>query len=348
MRLIYQDHIRPSRVLEAVGDLTKPTLTSLRIAVAYTTYGGVTTLIPRMVREATQLAWEGASKALITTFDMGITDPAALRYLKDQHGFDVRVSDVGEAKANYHPKLYVFDRTPNSAVLIGSANLSGRALGANTEIMALYDPYPDIAELDSIWDAIMGTSHPLTDDELVKYEAERPRRIHSPRPDAPVPAEALPDAANLPVFAQLVERGLDPMAYNAFWVEAGLVSGGSHSQVELPRLANRFFESDFDEYDKREVTPITELELTVGPETFQCPLRWHGDNQMERINLPTPARSGLVYAGQVVIFRRARHGFIIDVAPENSAVATSWIEASVQLSTLCRVGRRTNRRCGLL
>jgi hypothetical protein len=335
-------------VLEALADLTNPTLKSLRIAVAYTTYGGVNSLIPRMTREATQAAWDAAPKTLITTFDMGITDPIALRYLEKEHGFAIRISDVGEAKANYHPKLYVIDRTADSAVLIGSANLSGRALGANTEVMAIYDPYPDIAQLDLIWDAIVGTSHSLTSEELAKYEAERPKRMRPPRPDAPVPAEALPVAADLPVFAQLVEGGVDPMNYDAFWVEAGLVSGGSQSQVELPRLANRFYGSNFDEYEKREVTPITELELHVGPESFQCPLRWHGDNQMERMNLPTPAKSGLVYAGQLVIFRRAPQGFIVDVAPENSAVATSWIEASRQLSTLCRVGRRTNRRCGLL
>jgi HKD family nuclease len=336
-------------MLEALTSLTNPSLISLRIAVAYTTYGGVTALMPQLRRQATPVVWERATKILITCFDMGNTDPAAIRYLVERHAFSIRVSDVKESNANYHPKIYVIGRKDDTGVLLGSANLSGRALAANSEIGVLYDPYPDLTDLEKAWSAILETSHPLTAKELKKYEAERPKRQRrKPQPDAPVPAEFLPAAGELPVFAKKVDAGMDPMAYDAFWVEAGLVSGWAQSQVELPRSANRFFGSKFDGYNTKVVTPIAEIDLLVGPNTWKRPLRWHGDNRMERFNLPTPNQSGLQYSGHVVLFRRAPAGFTVEAAEDGTALATSWIQASRQLSTLCRVGEKTVRRCGLL
>jgi HKD family nuclease len=335
-------------MLDALTSMADPTLKSVRAAVAYTSYGGVTTLMPSLRRFASRPSWSSATKSLITSFDMGITDPAALRYLSDEHGFAIRIANSGEAKANYHPKLYVFGRDDETAALIGSANLSGRALAANTEIAALIDPYPQPAELDQMWELLEATSHELTEVELAAYAAERPKRRRRIDPDSPVPSRLLPTAVSLPAFPQLVESGLDPMSYDALWVEAGLVSGGSQSQVELPRLANRFFGADFDHYDEASVTPIADLELLVGASRWSRPLRWHGDNRMERINLPTPRESGLTYSGHFVRFRRMTSGFVVDTAPDGSALAASWIEASRELGTLCRVGERTNRRCGLL
>jgi HKD family nuclease len=348
MRLIYQDHIRPSRVLEALISLIGPELSSLRFAVAYTTYGGVTDLVPRIRLQATDPVWANTEKVLVTSFDMGITDPAALRYLQQKHGFAIRISDVNEAKANYHPKIYIVGRKESSAVLMGSANLSSRALAGNTEIVALYDPYPEMANVEAAWAAILDTSHALTPEELQEYEANRPKRVKKAAPDASVPPELLPQPGELPVFAQEVEAGMNPMAFDALWVEAGLVSGGSQSQVELPRAANRFFGANFLAYGQKGVTPIIDVSLVVGPITWTRPLRWHGDNRMERINLPTPAQSGLQYSGHAVLFRRNAEKFTIEVALENSTLANSWIEASRQLGTLFRVGERTNRRCGLL
>lgn len=348
MKSIYQDHLRPSGMLDALTSMADPRLTSVQIAVAYTSYGGVTALIPNLELAVTKSQWAKANKTLVTSFDMGITDPSALRYLEKEHGFAIRIANSSETQANYHPKMYMFGRKSETAVLIGSANLSARALAANTEIGVLIDPYPQPAELQVMWDAVEETSHKLTASELAVYEANRPKRDRRTRADAPVPPSQLPSAGSLPVFAQAVEQGLDPARYSSFWVEAGLVSGGARSQVELPRMANRFFGSKFDEYAQRSVTPIADLDLTVGANSWTRPLRWHGDNRMERVNLPTPRQSGLDYSGQLVRFKRTGQGFAVDVAPEGTALATGWIEGSRQLGTLFRIGSNGNRRCGLL
>ena len=42
---------------------------------------------------------------------------------------------------------------------------------------------------------------------------------------------------------------------------------------------------------------------------------WHGNNRMERINLPTPAQGGFDYCDTAVLFRRQAEGFEIEVLP---------------------------------
>lgn len=151
------------------------------------------------------------------------------------------------------------------------------------------------------------------------------------------------------MFRDVVEAGgVDPAEHQAFWVEVGGPSGGSGNQLELPRRAQRFFGYDFDDYDDDHHT-IGHPVLTVGAAHWSDrPLTWHGNNRMERINLPTTAQSGLEYAHQVVLFQRSGTSFKLTVAAPGSARAERWREESAAAGTLYRFSGGSNRLCGLI
>src|SRR3546814_15538200 len=79
-------------------------------------------------------------------------------------------------------------------------------------------------------------------------------------------------------------------------------------------------------------------------------LTWHGNNKMERMNLPTAAQGGFNYADSAVMFRRLTNGsFELIVTPWESDLARSWRQASAQRQTLFCLGTvATNRVVGLL
>lgn len=79
-------------------------------------------------------------------------------------------------------------------------------------------------------------------------------------------------------------------------------------------------------------------------------LAWHGDNKMERMNLPTAAQGGFDYADTAVMFRRLTDGsFELIVTAWDSDLARSWRQASAERQTLFRLGTvATERVVGLL
>jgi hypothetical protein len=288
----------------------------------------------------------------VTCFDFGTTEPGALEYLQS-NGFEVRIANLGADGAirimsnpsSFHPKVYLgFDGETVHAV-IGSANLSRRALSVNTE--AVTSVNLDLAEAETTWAEIAGNSVVLTTELLQRYREVRPRQRLSPSPDEPpVPPPTPPGA--LPVFREVVEAGgVNPAEHQAFWVEIGGPSGGSGNQLELPRRAHRFFGFEFDDYDD-EHHVIGEPVLTSATGAWDRPLTWHGNNKMERINLPTTAQSGLAYAHQVVLFQRSGASFEITVAAPRSTRAQRWREESAAAGTLFRFSGGSNRVCGLI
>ena len=124
-------------------------------------------------------------------------------------------------------------------------------------------------------------------------------------------------------------------------------SGGSGNQLELPRLAQRYFGFDFADYDD-EHHVIGDPTLFTSSGSWACRLTWHGNNRMERINLPTPATSGLTYANHVVLFQRAGDAFEVTVATPDSARAARWRDEAAASGTLYRFSAGSRRQCGLL
>lgn len=155
----------------------------------------------------------------------------------------------------------------------------------------------------------------------------------------------------LRVFADAVAAGqLNPMDFDQMWVEAGsMSSSGSHSQLEIPRRGNLFFGADFDDYDSKSVELILQLTLTMGGQRWDGKkLTWHGDNRMERINLPTRAKGGVAYKKTAILFTRNHGEFEMTVVPWDSDTAESWRNTSSEMGHLYRAGTYSDRICGML
>ncbi len=117
----------------------------------------------------------GVKGRIITTDYLNFNDPKALRDLLNLDNIEVRVYTRGQ----FHTKGYIFHRSDESNVLIGSSNLTQDALCKTKEwnlmVSSSHDPslvYSTLREFDSMW----GDSEPLTEQWIKEYE---PRHIQA-------------------------------------------------------------------------------------------------------------------------------------------------------------------------
>lgn len=255
----------------------------------------------------------------------------------------------------FHPKLYAFGRNPlNCSTLVGSANLTSRGFSVNTEAAWVQHDVPRAA-IDAAFEKACFETTAITDELLAAYEALR--QVQPPPPEIkqeaqPVAAPAPVVGAALPLFRLAIETGaINPAAYTAMWVHGEALQGGSSNQLELPRGGHRFFGFVFDQYDYPHNLTIGQPVIRSGARIWNDRrLTWHGNNRMERMNLPTAAQGGFDYADTAVMFRRLADGsFELIVTPWDSDLARSWRQASAQRQTLFRLGTvATDRIVGLL
>jgi HKD family nuclease len=359
--LVVQNAIRPAAIRHAVADLIQPDLQCVQIASAYVTSEGVAIMVSALSRRVEPVRFARSPKTLIASLDFGLTDPAALSAWLALPNSQVRVAGADRVRRGslrpriaFHPKLYLFGYgQARTAALIGSANLTGRGYSVNTEA-AWSEPTLSRQEANEAFADVSEGTEALTPDLLRLYrdlrQAQPPppgvareiERVSHPRPVR---------ADELPMFAEAVDANeVDPLAYSQFWVQAEALQGGSRNQLELPRAANRFFGFDFAQYAARQAVRIGDLRLVGGARDWaERPLAWHGNNQMERLNLPTLNQGGFVYENSAVLFRRLPRGtFELVVADWESDLARAWRSASSEAGTLYRVGRRTARIAGLI
>lgn len=355
MNLVVQDELQPGVVLDALLSCASQNVDQLRIAVAYTSLGGLELLLPQW-RQRIGDAWNALPKVLITSIDYGLTEPEALRRWVQQPNAALQIANaellalghLRPARA-FHPKLYLLDHGAHQSCVIGSANLTRRAFTVNREIVAVARGIPEILP-QAEWDRIAGATTPINDVLLQQYVALRGAHEPNQADDPPALVPVQPD--DQPIFSEAVEAGqLDPAAFERFWVEAGSMStGGSRNILEVPRYANRFFGLAFANYADAHIV-IGQPVLTFGPQQWiDRQLTWHGApgmNKMERLTLPTAAQGGPPYANTAVLFRRHAAGFELEVADWDSGIAVAWRNASAQAGHLYRLGRGP-RLCGLL
>lgn len=357
MAVIFQDLARANRILDALTDLAEPTVNGLRIAVAYTTFRGSQDLVRRAAPRVNK--WDSIPKTLITTLDYGLTEPGALSYLQSSQGFTIRVANVGANQTailrpteSFHPKLYVFDSPSHVGSLIGSPNLTQRALRTNTEIAELSKPAADLTALEDAWSSLVAASTELTDALLKDYSTKRVPARRPFDPESPVAAPASVPAAHPASVDDAVQAGLfDPKQVSYFWVEAGsMSSGGSGNQLELPRGAHLIFGYPPMAYSgtgRAVVIGNVPLILPGRSPFADRRLSWHSHNQMERLNLPTKANGAPDYPHTVVLFRRQPTGFELEVELEAGPIAPMWRRASRAQNLMFRLGAAGTRHWGV-
>ena len=359
--LVVQNAAQPALVRNAVVDLIAADTDQVRIAAAYVTQSGYNMMVAALRNALNAAAFAAMPKLLITAFDFGLTEPAALQAWSELPNAVVRVSgsermlqgSLMPARA-FHPKVYAFGRPDGSSgVMVGSANLTGRAFSVNTEAV-----WAHLLPTDEVDPAFQQAEHgtvPLLDHHLAAYAALRqahPAPAQVAQEVMPVEPPAAVDLAALPQFRAAIETGqVNPDAYDRLWVHGESLQGGSRNQLELPRESHRFFNFAFNDYDNPNKVTIGEVTLRVGARVWhQRLLTWHGDNKMERFNLPTVAQGGYNYANSAVMFRRMGDGsFEIIVTPWDADLANAWRQASADRGLLFRLGgAASNRVVGLL
>ena len=357
MKIFAQNSRCPSQVLFAFDEVSDPDVQRIRWAVAYSTRRGCERLVQRVSARIGQRQWDRSEKQFVTSLDFGLTDPGALEFLASLPESNVHIANPemvnkpgllpGRA---YHPKLYLFDAPKSTGYVVGSANLTNSALITNTEVVVAGKENPENGGWDNVWEELLLDTSPLTKTLLDEYRRKwkRPRkRVVEPDPKLHPPAIRPGDK---PVFWEAsTTGGIRPMAFNQFWIEVKTLSGGSSSQLEVPRGANWFFGFHYSDYESADHV------VEIGYPTLTCkgkvwtdkPLRWHPHNKMERFNLPTQHQGGFDYQNTAILFHRHERGFEINVLPWDDDGAVAWRAASDALKTVFRLGERGSRLCGL-
>ena len=353
--LIVQNQIRPATIRNAIVDLMAKGVVELKVAAAYTTSSGLELLLRAVEESVSSVVFESMPKCLITSFDYGITEPRALDDWMSLDRASVRVSGASNITTGttiparaFHPKVYAF-RVDNRFynVLVTSANLTGRGLTSNVEAGWVRRSVPS-TDLDEAFVQLSADTRPLTRDLLEAYGKLRSSQ--------PPPRNGLNDGQPVvrfmqangqpPLFREAVERGdVDLSVFDEMWVQVSALQGGSNNQLELPRQGHRFFGLAFGQYDTEHAT-IGYPMLRIGSRVWSDrPITWHGNNRMERFNLPTQAQGGPDYSNSVVSFRRLYdESYELVVASPDSDLAHAWAHASEQSGNLFRVGRSSTAR----
>lgn len=360
--LIIQNEANPAQIRNAIVDLIKPSLVEIRIASAYVTLSGTEIVLDAVYNAVGEDTFLAMPKTLVTSFDFGLTEPKALRHWLNLPNTNVyiagalRLSQGSLIPLNaFHPKLYAFgldDQTYNS--LVGSANLTSRGFSVNTEA-AWAQQNQTREEIDAAFLLARQNTTLLTNELLSEYTITRrklppPREIRHEVKRVAQPSPLPP--GELPLFRLAIENGdINPAEFSAMWVQGEALQGGSHNQLELPRGGHRFFGYIFEQYEYPDNMLIGQPKIVSGANAWtDRKLTWHGNNKMERMNLPTERQGGYDYRDTAVMFRKIKTGlFELIVTPWDSDLARSWRQASAQRNTVFRLGKiNSNRTVGLL
>lgn len=357
--LITQSAAKAGAIRNAISDLIVSDVERCVVCTAYMTKTA-SELLTGLLKTNVKRSVAEIEKRIITCFDYGITEPKALEYwlaLPNTRVFVAGHSQLikgvlAPSVSAFHPKIYAFLR-PNSRAnfLVGSANLTGRGFSANAEAAwAVKDGAT--ADVKASISVLRGSIIALTPELLAQYASlykKQPASRDMVSETMPVPEPSVQGELSW-FWPALEARKVIPLHEQVLWVEAKKLSGGSHNQLELPRGAQRFFGFDFKGYgahDGKVTIGVPTLRMGTKEWTDKI-LSWHGNNEMERINLPTVAQGGVAYDHHAIGFRRlsGNRGFELIVAPWNSDLARSWRKAALMRELLFRVGRNSDRQVG--
>ena len=102
---------------------------SFRISVAFITMGGITPLLQTLK----ELEEKGIQGQILTTNYLNFSEPEALRRLYELKNITLKMYDTETADKGFHTKGYIFKKDEIYRIIIGSTNLTGKALTCNKE-----------------------------------------------------------------------------------------------------------------------------------------------------------------------------------------------------------------------
>lgn len=126
---ISNDYTKGEKVLTTIeGELKK--CDSFVFSVAFITKSGITPLLQAFK----ELKDRGVKGRILTTDYNTFTDPQALDTLAELHNIELRIYKVDESdKVGFHTKGYIFKKDQVYTFILGSSNMTDRALSVNKE-----------------------------------------------------------------------------------------------------------------------------------------------------------------------------------------------------------------------
>lgn len=119
---VIQNRTRPGEIQNALRDLMRDGVESVRVCSAYVTRKGSELLYDEIRRSSRNGDQDAVSKTIVASLDFGTTEPQALEYWMEIPGSRVLVAGADllerrslNPKVAFHPKVYAF-RRPNGTV----------------------------------------------------------------------------------------------------------------------------------------------------------------------------------------------------------------------------------------
>ena len=165
---------------------------SFDISVAFITESGMQVL----AKTLSELRQRGVQGRILTSTYLSFNQPDALRKLLEYSNIEARIY-----QGDLHAKGYFFDKDGISTVIIGSSNLTQRALTCNKERNVLFRSFPKGEILNETRDAFEELwndelSIPLSDTWITQYEVfltEHPRSVPTRKMPGSVVNPIMPD-----------------------------------------------------------------------------------------------------------------------------------------------------------
>ncbi len=213
---------------------------TMGVAVAFASVAGVTELLDSILagRLPAQSYW-------LFGLDNCITHPDAIERVMKLEGAQVRVANGQRGVWIFHPKLYWFsDDDSNSALLMGSANLTAGGLGGNVEAVAALEAMTDTESeaLDEIWNATWRLGRKMTPKLLAAYrrDFDLARKARKKAGLLINKGSGTARKRSGPVLASDDAR-VDPSLATKCWIEVGNITGFNQDQLEIKAEQALFF-----------------------------------------------------------------------------------------------------------
>ena len=330
--------------------------TSLQVAVAYATIGGVRVLT-QILEEHLQSSWTSMNKSWLVGIDWCRSDPSALTQLANLPNSQLRVPAGAQLVRNpgcnptqtFHPKLFLLTGPETASLISGSGNLSANGMLRGCECGSLFiyrnerqetERFPgrEITRVqqwfDDAW--LIATNYGDISESYQKACIKRARgQVLMPTDDDAVIVQ--PRGLNAIQLQQL-------RTFDHLWIEPGdlgsnLGKGRPGNQLDMKRFTRVFFGATAE--DLQPETPIADLTLNWKGVSHPARTLKYGDNTMDKLNIPSAGDRGeMFYRGTTLLFTRSAPSlfeFTVGKATEKAR----WRRLSVQRGVIMpAIGRR--------
>jgi len=179
--------------VQGIGEANDTLLSVLRAEIEELGYGRISSCAAYASRKGVTLvrglisSFPNAEYRWLLGLDDSFTDPEALRIAMRTHKSETRVAELltQKPKRRFHPKAYLLDSENGneSTLIVGSCNLTERALRSNCEVFAVYraQTMEDFEKTQNYWNQLWALGQNATKSVVDNY-AERFRRIPQREP----------------------------------------------------------------------------------------------------------------------------------------------------------------------